>query len=360
MNEPELAVFPIAGVHVTGIAACVPDNVIDNTVAARLLLGDQADGFVSTTGIQHRHVVTPEKTTALDLCCRAAETLLARDSTVLAAVRAVVFVTQSPDNLVPPNAPLVVQRMGIRPDVLSFDISQSCAGYVYGLSVAGLLARAMRGTVLLLNGDTMCDHANPRDPDSLLFGDAGAATLVAPAPDDSAVWWFGFRSESYGRESLYVPAGGARCQPTPDAWAFTRAASGVERRPVDVYMDGQAVFEYVVKAVPRYVKAFCAASGIQPGEVDLISFHQANRYLTQQAIRKSGLDIGRAVFSVQEYGNTGQTSVVLNLVSQAATRLRSGRSMTLLAGYGSGLATSLAYINIGPCACPDVVVYENA
>ena len=360
MNDAELAVFPVAGVKIAGIAACVPDKIIDNSVAARTLLGDQADGFISSTGIRYRHVVTPGKTTALDLCCGAAEKLLEKGPTVVADVRAVVFVTQSPDNVVPPNAPLVVQRLGIRPDVLSFDINQSCAGYAYGLSVAGLLARALEGTVLVLNGDTMCDHMSPRDPDLLLFGDAGAATLVAPTNDSHAIWWFGFRSEAFGRESLCIPAGGTRRQATPETWEFVGAAPGVERRLVDVHMDGQAVFEYVMKSVPKFVKSFLAAASIRSDEIDLVSFHQANRYITRQAVAKSGLDVNRALFSVQEYGNTGQTSVALNLVSQAAVQLRSSRSRVLLAGYGSGLATSLAYVDIGPCTCPDVIVYEDA
>ena len=360
MNEPELAVFSVEGVAVTGLAACVPDQVIDNAVAARPLLGDKTEGFVATTGIRYRRVVTPEKTTATDLCCRAAEALLPRGSAAAAAVRAVIFVTQSPDHPIPPNAPLAVQRLGIRPDALSFDLTQSCAGCPYGLGVAALLARALQGTVLVLNGDIMSDPTSLHDPDSFLFGDAGTATLVEPAPATAAPWWFGFRSEPYGRESLYVPAGGTRRRATPDAWEFVQTASGVKRRAVDAAMDGRAVFEYVMKAVPKYVKAFFAASGLSPEAVDLISFHQANLYLARQAIKRSGLDVGKAVFSVEEYGNTGQTSVILNLVHGAAGRLRAGKAQALLAGYGSGLATSLARLEIGPCACPEVVVYEHA
>jgi len=360
MNEAEVAVFPVTGVRIAGIAACVPDTVIDNAVVARTLLGDQTDGFISSTGVRYRHVVTPGKTTGLDLCCRAAEKLLEQGPTVVADVRAVIFVTQSPDNVIPSNAPLVVQRLGIRPDALSFDINQSCAGYAYGLSVAGLLAHALEGVVLVLNGDTMGAYMSPRDPDSLLFGDAGAATLVVPTHDTDATWWFGFRSESYGRGSLYVPAGGSRRQATPETWEFVAAGPGVERRLVDTYMDGQAVFEYVIRLVPKYVKSFLAAASLRPEEIDLVSFHQVNRYMARQVVTKSGLDMNRALFSVQEYGNTGQTSVALNLVSQAAVQLRSTRSKVLLAGYGSGLATSLACVDIGPCTCPDVITYDDA
>jgi 3-oxoacyl-[acyl-carrier-protein] synthase-3 len=360
MGDTELAVLPVSGVGIAGIAACVPDRVIDNVVAARTLLGDQADGFISSTGVRYRHVVTPGRTTGLDLCCRAAEKLLEHGSTDVSDVRAVIFVTQSPDNVIPSNAPLVVQRLGIRPDSLSFDINQSCAGYAYGLCVAGLLARALEGTVLVLNGDTMGAYSSPRDPDSLLFGDAGAATVIVPIHDSPATWWFGFRSESYGRDSLYGPAGGTRRRATPDTWEFISTAPGVERRLVDGYMDGQAVFEYVMKSVPKYVKSFLSAASVCADEIDLVSFHQANRYLARHAIVKSGLDMNRALFSVEEYGNTGQTSVALNLVSQAPTQLRSKRSRVLLAGYGSGLATSLGCVDIGPCDCPDVIVYEDA
>jgi 3-oxoacyl-[acyl-carrier-protein] synthase-3 len=72
-----MAFQKIANIKITGIAACVPDNVVDNSKLK--LLGDSNDvaKFIETTGIAKRHTVGDTKICASDLCFEAAEKLIA-------------------------------------------------------------------------------------------------------------------------------------------------------------------------------------------------------------------------------------------------------------------------------------------
>src|SRR5207237_323107 len=99
----------------------------------------------------------------------------------VAGVDAIIFCTQSPDYIMPPNAHLLHDHLKLSDDVAAFDINLACSGYVYGLALAhGMIAGGLAQSVLLATGDTYSKYIHPGDRSArVLFGDGAAVSIIA-------------------------------------------------------------------------------------------------------------------------------------------------------------------------------------
>ena len=112
------------------------------------------DRLEKRTGVLRRYVAA-EGETALDFAMRACEELNARGVLRPEEIDAVIFCTQSPDYVMPPNACLVHGQLGLKASALAFDITLACSGYIYGLQLgASLIGSGAARRVLLATADT--------------------------------------------------------------------------------------------------------------------------------------------------------------------------------------------------------------
>lgn len=96
-----------------------------------------------------------------DLCYFAAEKLLEELHWDRTEIDVLVFVTQTPDYIVPATSCLLQQRLGLKESCYTLDISLGCSGWVYALSVITSLMR--NGSLwkgLLSAGDTILKVAS--------------------------------------------------------------------------------------------------------------------------------------------------------------------------------------------------------
>lgn len=203
-----MAVLDLEHIAIKGVSACVPHQVEENIdVYARW--GDYGP-FVSTTGIERRRKAD-SKTCSSDLCIAAAEKLIAELHWNKRDIDAIVFVTQTPDYILPATSNIIQQRLGLSENCYALDISLGCSGWVYGLSVLAALMQS--GTIrkgLLLVGDTLLKFCSVEDKSTYpLFGDAGTATALEYIVDSVAMK-FCMHSDGSGSESIIIRNGGYR------------------------------------------------------------------------------------------------------------------------------------------------------
>lgn len=308
---------------VEGIAASVPERAADSLADCRRLFADEARAraVVESTGIRARRLAGPG-VTSLDLCCEAAERLLAgvasRDGVAAEEVRrsvgAVLCVTVTPARQMPANACAAQHRLGLPEDLLAYDVGQACAGYLHGLHAAGLLARATGRRVLLLDGDVQSAITDPDDAATApVLADAGTATLVGAPAEGADAARFAFLTRGDLGEALTLERGGR------------------------VRMDGFGVYRFVATEARRLVRGFLDATGL--GADDFAAFvpHQANVYMIRQLARAVGFPAEKLRVSADELGNPGSSSVPLTVSRTCAPGER-----LLAAGFGGGLAASVA------------------
>ena len=257
-----MRILDITGVEICGICSCLPERCEDNLERCKVVYGDESKALsvVKATGIKSRRVAD-EGMSSLDLCVGAAERLLDLSDISRDDISAVVNVTFTPERQMPCNACQAQSRLGLPNDIVAFDINLACSGWVYGLYVASMMAKATGKKVLLLDGDVQTRHTDAADVATVpVLADAGTATLVSPANGgaDSHPWRFAFLSNGAKGDALSFPFGGK------------------------ISMDGLGVFKFVTMDVLYFIRDFLAGTNYTPDEFDAFVPHQANVFMIQQ------------------------------------------------------------------------------
>ena len=198
----------ISGASLAGLVTSVPARTVNNVRDTSAFTKDEVRKVVAMAGVTERHVVEPG-TCSTDLCAAAAETLLAATGWARDSVDALIFVTQTPDYIMPSSSCVLQQRLGLATHCAAFDLGLGCSGYPYGLWLASMMIQAggLR-RVLLLHGETPTLYASEGDRSvSLLFGDAGSATAIQKAEGDVEPWSFVLHTDGGGYQDLIVEGG---------------------------------------------------------------------------------------------------------------------------------------------------------
>lgn len=343
------------GVAVSGLAAAVPTRVIDNLQPTEAFSAEHAAAVVDKTGIRHRRWA-PAALCASDLCAASAERLLSATATERESVDGLIFVSQTPDYRMPATAFLLQHRLGLGRGTAAFDINLGCSGYVQGLMLAfSLVASGALRRVLLLNGETRTRAYSFRDKTTgMLFGDAGAATLVERRPGAGRSV-FSTQSDGARAELIKIEAGGYRLPSSADSVVETRQADGGFRSAEQGVLDGPRIFEFLMDEVPKDVRGILNHTGRQVEDFDHFVFHQANRFMNEHLRRKLRLPAAKVPYSLDQFGNTSSVSIPLTLVTRLAASLRAATNRVLLCGFGVGLAWGSAVLDIGPIPVCDLV-----
>ena len=332
----------IKGVKVEAIAGCVPENKVDNLEFAKAHFEEDMESNIKALGVKERHVAVKKETTSMDFCIAAAEKIIAEGGVKKEEIGAVIFVTLTPDCLMPNNSTYAQHLLGLGKDVATLDINHACPGYVFGLWNAALIAQNMQKKVLLLDGDINSKYVSPWDKSTaLLFGDAGTATVVSPdasAPD----WHFTFMSDGSNREAIMVRLG-MRYPIKEEYLEYKTWEDGGKRRFIDMQMNGRAVFDYVVDVVPEIANAFMDELETSGEEYDKLVLHQANHFMLKKLAKAIGFDHKTQMpVCMDKYGNTSSVSIPLTIASE----LQDGADHIFMIGMGAGFASGIADISL--------------
>ena len=324
------------------IAACVPSNRVDNFEFAKTHFKEDMTSTLKAVGVAERRVATNRETTSMEMCAASANLLFEKGNVKKEDIGAVIYVTLTPDYLMPNNSTYAQHLLDLPNEVAAFDMNHACPGYVFGLWNAALIAQNLQKKVLLLDGDINSKYVSPWDKGTaMLFGDAGTATVVAPdknAPD----WHFTFMSDGSKREAIVVRMG-MRYPITEDCLQMKDMEDGSRRRFIDMRMDGREVFDYVVDVVPELVNAFMYEIEMEGAEYEQIVLHQANLFMLKKLAKAIGFDHKTQMpVCMDRYGNTSSTSIPLTISSE----LSSPVDKVLMVGMGAGLSSGVADISL--------------
>jgi 3-oxoacyl-[acyl-carrier-protein] synthase-3 len=167
------------GIGLKGIAYALPASSVSNRDLGERHPSWGVAELALRTGVDERHVARTDET-ALDLGFQACEALFADNPQLREAVGGLVFCTESPDYILPPNACVLHGKLGLGNNVLAFDFNLACSGFVYGLAIVkGLIQAGMGSDMILVCGDTYSKFMNPDDRAVIsLFGDGVAAAWI--------------------------------------------------------------------------------------------------------------------------------------------------------------------------------------
>lgn len=344
----------VSGVALRGVSASVPKNREDN--ADLTSLDEKAKKeIIERVGIRYRHVAV-DGLTAADLCQVAAEKLLKELDWNANDVGLLVFVTQTPDYIVPGSATQLQFKLGLPQNCLTLDINQGCAGYVYGMSViSGMMKSFSIKRALLLVGDTITSLVSSKDNSiKPIFADAGSATAFE-LDDNAEEMRFRLGSKGDDFEAIHVPHGGSRFPTSAESLEGNELGEGILRNACQLSMNGQAVFTFGLSTVSSEINELMKQSDVSADDLDFLVLHQANQFLNDAIARKTGFSKEKTPSSLYKYGNTSCATIPVTLVSQMSRQLSDQSLRLMLSGFGVGLSWGNVILSTNKVVCPDLI-----
>ena len=335
-------------VKISGITAFVPEH--------KIVIDDEIEFFNSDVkllernkkilGLGSRHVAD-ERTTNSDLCEAASRALFESLDIDKDSIDALIVVSTSHDYHYPASACVLHGRLDLREDCTCFDVSGlACSAYVHGLWMAhSLIASGAAHKCLLLAGDITSRHSDRRNRNSsMLFGDAGTATLLEYTEDEKCSYFItGTRGKSW--DKLIAPAGGYSLPMGPDiaGLEITDAAGNVWRMCDDI-MKGLDVFRFTTDVGPRGIAEILEYSQLSKDDVDYFAFHQANKQIVRTVAMYVGLPSEKfSSETFSQYGNCGSAAVTLDLCRQLSA---SPARLVCMATFGVGLSWGFCLVDM--------------
>lgn len=325
-------------VHVAGIAAGVPKNVVSNLALKQgvdISKDYDAEAFVKTTGVLERRVSDVLCTS--DLCYAAAEKLIAELKWDKASIDALIFVSQTPDYILPSTACILQDRLGLSKECYANDSALGCSGWVYGLSqAASLIGNGTVKRALLLVGDVSASRRAAGALDDPLFGYAGTATALE-FDENAAPIYCHYGTDGSGYDAIIIPEGGSR-NPVSHETFDKEEYEGKMIHRMQCRMKGMDVFSFGITTAPKSVKKLAEHFGFDYLSYDYFLFHQANMKMNDMIVKKLKLDPAKCPSEMLHFGNTSSASIPLLAVTQIRDQISDRPSKLICCGFGVGLS----------------------
>jgi 3-oxoacyl-[acyl-carrier-protein] synthase-3 len=284
-----------------------------------------------------------------DLVVRGFEYLFATGKITKDEIDALILVTQTPDNILPPTSSIIHGRLDLKQDMFCVDINQGCAGFVVGLMQAFMLLDQIEiRKVALVNADVLSRKVSTKDRNSYpLVGDAAAITIVERACGLGKVF-SNIKMDGKRHTALIIPAGGMRMPSDAETAKMVEGSDGNIRSNDHLRMDGSAVFNFVQTEVPPLIEELLNVASLSKNSIDYYICHQPNRFMLQKLADKMGIPHSKMPMNVVEkYGNSSGVTIPAAIVLNFNKEMTEREYKVVLAGFGVGLTWASMVLNIG-------------
>lgn len=327
---------PACASRLVGLGHAVPNRRVDNA-EIETQLGLEHGWIERRTGIRTRHWVE-EGDTLSGLAAKAGEMALGDAGIARTEVALTLLATSTPDHLLPPSAPLLAYRMGLK-NSAAIDLAGACSGFLYALTLADGFVRAHGRAVLVVAANILSRRINPAERASaILFADAAGAIVLAPASDrQSGILSADLAADGSGYDLITIPAGGSN---RPFAGDIAAEEFLMTMR------DGREVFSRAVDLMTKTSRRALEQAGVTASDVDRFVPHQANARMFDAVCGNLGIDPAKTVRTIEAFGNSSAATIPLSLsIANTQQPLRPGEKL-LLTAAGAGLTGGAVVLGV--------------
>ena len=329
--------------YIKAISYYLPEKVVTNEELVKAFPEWSVDKVAQKVGVDSRHLAAEDET-AGDMAEKAARKLFEEYGVSPADIDFLLLCTQSPDYFLPSTACILQDRLGIPTSAGAFDYNLGCSGCIYGMAVAkGLIAAGIAKNVLLLTAETYTKYLHPSDKSNRsIFGDGAAACLIS-TDGFAKIGEFSLGTDGSGADNLIVKTGAARHRAATGK--FTEDDEGHAWHDDYLYMNGGAIFNFTLDAVPGMMKDILQKNGIEQDQIDYYVFHQANKFMLNTIRKVCGLPKDKFHVNLSETGNTVSSTVLIGLKNCLDTQAIKAGDKVLVTGFGVGLSWGGTVLN---------------
>jgi len=318
------------------IGSYLPQNILTNHDLEKMV--DTSDEWiVKRTGIKERRIANDDETTS-DLGYKAALQAIERSEISVDEIDMVICATISPDYFtMPSTAAMISQKLGIK-NVMAFDISAACTGFVYLMSLAKVFIESgEKKNILIVGAEKLSSIVDYTDRSTcILFGDgAGAAIISATEDKNEAIVDVMASADGNYFDLLITPGCGTKNPIRED---------NVNDKLQYIKMAGNEVFKIAVKTLTNDVREILEKNNISASKVDMFIPHQANYRIVEAVRVKLNFPLEKTALTVSKYGNTSSASIPMAMNDMYESgRIKYGDLM-LLDAFGGGFTWGSALV----------------
>lgn len=285
--------------------------------------------IVGRTGIRERRI-SEEDQPASYFAAQSAKEALSRAQIDASDVELICVASVTGDRIFPSTSCIVQDAIGAR-NAACFDLGAACAGFIYALEVVGSMIRS--GSIknaLVIGVDVLTKFVDWTDRSTcILFGDGGGAVYMEASDEDRGLIATVLHSDGSGSCHIGLDYGGSLFPASNP--------KSIDRSPY-LYMAGQEVYRFAVKAMGDACCEVLSKAGVTEDEVTLFVPHQANLRIIRAAAERLHLAPEKVFINIQKYGNMSAGSIPVALYeAEQEGRLKRG-DLVLTVGFGAGLS----------------------
>ena len=299
----------MTGIRILATGKAVPKREVTNDDMAKIV--DTSDEWIKQrTGMSVRHHVSDGENHTM-LAEQAARAAIERANINKDDIGVVIVCTVSADYYSPSAACLIQGRLGLKKDVIAFDLGAGCSGFVFGLETIRALMMARKEKYgLLIGAEVLSKKMDMTDRGTcVLFGD-GAAAAVVELSDKLYTSVIGVDGDE---EMINIK--------TPNGY---------------IHMDGQGTYKFAVATVPKVIEQVVKDAGLTYDDIDYYVMHQANLRIIESIAKKVKQPMDKFIVNIEKYGNTSAASVGLALDEAFKEgRIKPGDKV-LICAFGAG------------------------
>lgn len=322
--------------YIKAISYYLPERVVTNEQLVNEFPEWSVEKVAQKVGVDSRHIAADDET-AGDIAEKAARKLFDEYEIDPKSIDFLMLCTQSPDYFLPSTACVLQDKLGIPTSAGAFDYNLGCSGCIYGMAVAkGLISAGIAKNVLLLTAETYNKYLHPSDKSNRsIFGDGAAACLIS-AEGFAEIGEFVLGTDGSGANHLIVKSGAARQKVATGK--YVEDEEGHIWYDDYLYMNGGAIFNFTLDAVPAMMKEILEKNHLENDEIDFYVFHQANRFMLNTIRKVCVLPKEKFYVNLATTGNTVSSTVLIGLKDC----LNNGKIMAgdkvMISGFGVGLS----------------------
>ena len=322
--------------YIKGISYYLPERFVTNEELLQEFPEWSVDKVAAKVGVNSRHLAADDET-AGDMAEKAARKLFEEYNIDPKCIDFLMLCTQSSDCFLPSTACILQNRLGIPTTSGAFDYNLGCSGCVYGMVMAkGLIDSGIAKNVLVLTAETYQKYLHPSDKSNRsIFGDGAAACLIS-TEGIAEIGNFSLGTDGSGAEHLIVKAGAARCKSVTGN--VVEDEDGHQRFDDYLYMNGSAIFNFTLEAVPAMMKDVLEKNQMDRDEVDYFVFHQANKFMLNTIRKVCLLPKDNFYVNLEETGNTVSSTVLIALKDCLDKGIIQPGMKVMITGFGVGLS----------------------
>lgn len=326
--------IPTKHVGIIGTGSKVPEKIISNYDLEKSV-DTSNEWIIKRTGISERRILD-DKQEAYMLGVDAAKNALESAKLSAQEIDLIVVATDTPDYMTPSTACLIQGAIGAS-NAIAFDLNAACSGFIFALTVAQkFILSGTHKNALVIGCEGLSRVVDWKDRNTcILFGDAAGAAVLSEVPEGFGILNTHLGSDGENGKFITIPNLYLNEE---------EKAKRVNGKYNSLWMDGQEVFKFAVKAMSSATKKVIEDVNMTIEDIQFIFPHQANTRIIDGAIKKLGVSDDKLHYIIHKYGNISSASIPVSLDEAFREgKLKNGDNLVLV-GFGGGLTWGSALI----------------